>query len=260
MARSRSFPIVVLAVAVSAIAHAQPADAQQGLPRQDLPRPIVLYRPAMNATHPAAQLPAGSGTQSARGSGSVTPNSQTAPSQPSRNQPGANTGTTVGPRPAMVVTPATSGVTNPVAGFQPELQRQVPASGGASQDRQAQDPNRNTPKTPEQEWADEQSRPTNQMLQNASGAFNMTHSGFSTSQQMAPNTYLGPQFQNWTNQQSVPQMPASFGEMSRMQPGPFGGYVSPNTYVGPAYTTWNHMSHGTVNPGATGSWSFNVWR
>ncbi|MDB5347249.1 MAG: hypothetical protein JWP89_5626 [Schlesneria sp.] len=112
----------------------------------------------------------------------------------------------------------------------------------------------------EQQWeAEQKSRPTLQAMQNPSGAMNMTHNGFTNGQQVAPNTYLGAQFQNWQNQQPVSQSSAAVGELYRMQPGPFGGYVGPNTFVGTGFSTWSNMTQGGISAGATGSWDFSIW-
>ena len=87
----------------------------------------------------------------------------------------------------------------------------------------------------------------------------MSHTGITSSQQTAPNSYFGQQFQNWSNQQPVAQMPSSFGEMPRYQPAPFGGYVAPNTYLGSGFSSWSNLSQGGVSPGASGGWSYSVW-
>ena len=150
--------------------------------------------------------------------------------------------------------PVATGVTN---GSGSQIQQA--SQNGSPQNGQ---PNQgNSPaQTPEQQWvAEQQSRPTLQAMQNPSGAANLTHNGFTNSQQMAPNTYLGAQFQNWQNQQPVNQMSASFGEMNRMQPGAFGGYVGPNTFVGTGYASWSNLTQGGISPGNNGSWDFSVW-
>lgn len=207
-----------------------------GLPavaQQPLSRPIVLYRPTAVSTTTPIQ----------RGSTVATPVT-------------LGNGVPSGPRPATIFSPG--------AGMQPLPQASagnqvVPQTSAQNQ----QNPAQSQPETPEQqaynEWQREQSRPTNPMLQNPSGAFNMTHQGITNQQQMAPNQYFGQQFQTWTNQQPVAQMPATFGELSRFQPGQFGGYVGPNTYLGSGFSNWSNMSSGGLSPGATGSWSFSVW-
>lgn len=190
------------------------------------PRPIVLYRPAP-ASSQAMRRPVTLTTKPA--------------STPTANVNG---------------TRSTAG--NQSLG-QGNAATQQPQSSTSGSDPQAQDADNNQPKTPEQEWLEEQKRPTSQMLQNPSAAWNLTHTGISNSQQMAPNTYLGNQFQSWTNQQSVPQMPANFGEMNRFQPGPSGAYMAPNTYMGTGFYSWNNLTQGGISPGATGSWGFSVW-
>ncbi len=207
MASKRLLAAALAALAVGSLT----ADAQQ-----NLPRPIVLYRPPANAA------------QSSRGPA------------------------TTSPAPATIVSPNGSRP-NPTA------VQQVSQTNLPNQNGQPAEPAANNEKTAAHETADLQSRPTNQMLQNPSGAFNMTHSGISSSQQMAPNTYFGGQFQNWSNQQPVRQMSSTFGETNRFQPGAFGGYVAPNTYVGSGFSSWNNLSQGGISTGATGSWSFSVW-
>ena len=206
MISKRHLAAAVVALAVGSLT----AEAQQ-----NLPRPIVLYRPPMASSQPA------------RGPSTITTN------------PASATIITNGARPNSAAVQQVS---------------QPSSSPQTNQPEQAG----NSEKTA-QESADQQPRPTLQMLQNPSGAFNMTHSGISTSQQMAPNTYLGRQFQNWSNQQPVGQMPSTFGEANRYQTGAFGGYVAPNTYVGSGFSSWNNLSQGSVSPGSTGSWSFSVW-
>lgn len=213
----------VLAFGVGALT----ADAQQ-----NLPQPIVLYRaPANSAVPVRVAVPAQSNTLPAS---SATKGPAT---------PGAV-------RPGMIVTnPAMSQQTGQAMVSQSG--KPEGATGNLAETK---------PLTPEQEWIEQQSRPTNQMLQNPSGGFNLSHSGFTSQQQTAPNSYFGQQFQNWTNQQQVNQMPASFGEMSRFQPGPDGTYVAPNTYLGSGFFDWSNLNQGGITPGATGSWSFSPWR
>lgn len=200
--------------------------------QQHLPQPIVLYRTPANGAAPVRvavpvrsnALPASSATKSPAATGAV--------------------------RPGMIVT-------NPAMAQQ--TGQAVVTSSGKSNETPG-NPAETKPLTPEQEWIEQQSRPTNQMLQNPSGGYNLSHSGFTSQQQTAPNSYFGQQFQNWTNQQQVNQMPASFGEMSRFQPGPDGTYVAPNTYLGSGFFDWSNLNQGGITPGATGSWSFSTWR
>ncbi len=207
------------------------ADAQQ-----NLPRPIVLYRPPTTAAQPS------------RGPSTIT----TAP-VPSK------TVTPNGPRSNAVVTsPMAGGLANRAKQDNSAIQ-QASQTNTSTQNGQSADQAANQQKTAAQELAEQQSRPTNQMLQNPSGGHNLTHTGITSSQQMAPNLYFGQQFQAWTNQQPVAQMPASFGEMNRYQPAPFGGYVAPNTYLGSGFSSWSNLSPGGTSPGATGSWSYSVW-
>lgn len=88
----------------------------------------------------------------------------------------------------------------------------------------------------------------------------MTHLGMTDQQQMAPNLYFGTQFQNWTNQQPVAHMPSAQGEMTRFQPGVFGGYEAPNTYFGAGFHNWGNFAPATSQPGANGSWDMVLWR
>lgn len=218
-----------LAVAMLALSMgALTAEAQQ----QHLPQPIVLYRAPANGAAPV------------RVAAPVRSNALPA------NSVTKNPATTGAVRPGMIVTNA--------AMAQQTGQAVVSQSG--KPEGAPGNPAETKPLTPEQEWIEQQSRPTNQMLQNPSGGFNLSHSGFSNQQQTAPNSYFGQQFQNWTNQQQVHQMPASFGEMSRFQPGPDGTYVAPNTYLGSGFFDWSNLNQGGITPGATGSWSFSTWR
>lgn len=226
MASKQALVIAAVVLGVGALT----ADAQQ-----NLARPIVLYRPP--ATSNPSPRPATFTTNSF--SNPVLANG-VAP-----NNTRANPFSTAS---------STNGAMNGSAQENPMGQ-----SSATSQNGQPGNPAETQEKTAAQEWADQQSRPTNQMLQNPSGAANMTHSGMSSSQQMAPNTYFGKQFNTWTNQQPVGQMSSTFGETNRFQPGSFGGYVSPNTYVGAGFSSWNNLSQGGISPGATGSYSFSVW-
>lgn len=199
------------------------------LAQQPLPRPIVLYRPVTTTT--------------------AQPN-------PNPNQPRPTTLTT---KPAAPAAPAAA----PTDQFGPRNSNaqatQQPSQQDATATSQSQKADDSQPKTPQQEWEEEQKRPTYQQLLNPSAGWNLTHSGFTNSQQMTPNTFFGPQFQNWTNQQPTWQMPSTFGELSRFQPGEFGGYVGPNTFVGTGFNSWTNQSPGGISPGATGSWGLSVW-
>ena len=213
--------------------------------QQNLPRPIVLYRSPSN--NQPSRTPSSAAIRPVTSIHTpATPGVSTAPARP----------VTIGP----VKTGPTAATGNAVnlSGSQPAAMTGSNPQNSAGQS-QADQHQEKAEQTPQQEWEEQQKRPTNQMLQNPSGAQNLSHAGFSNSQQYAPNNYLGPQFQNWSNQRNVGQMPASFGEMNRFQPTGFGGYVAPNTYVGSGFSSWNNLSQGSASPGATGSWSFSVW-
>lgn len=230
--------------------------------QQPLPRPIVLYRSVQNTTlvpqanQPAQAVQPASPVQgfdrvpvnpAAPGRGPVTITTNPA----FFGNQSANVAT---PNPAVVgaVSQRGNGATTPAS------QNGV-AGNGFSQDGQAGQTD-SKGLTPDQQWIEEQrSRPTLQAMQNPSAPQNFSHSGFTYAQQRAPNNYLGSQFDNWTNQQPINQMPASFGEMGRMQPGPFGGYVGPNTFMGTGFESWTNMTQGGIGPGATGSWDFSIW-
>ena len=266
-----------------------------GLAQQNLPRPIVLYRPQL-ATQPPVnqkqpgqsqagpwqqglqpgQAQGGSATTSNTGPRTIVPSAPMSPGNPGPKgygsaipaAPGAlpaapgstftkpaNPQGTLGP--VGTGTPGLNSISNKPGGPQtqqpgaenPQNPSQTSAAAGDSQ----------KPLTPEQEWEEEQKRPTYQTLLNPSAPWSLTHSGFSTAQQTAPNLYLGAQFNNWTNQQPASQMPGAGGEMSRFQPGAFGGYVGPNTFLGSGYSSWSNLSQGGSSPGSTGSWSHSVW-
>ena len=223
--------------------------------QQPLPRPIVLYRQVQQTTQfpPANQSP-----QVAQ------------PVSPPMTQQALDRQWAYGftqPRgPATVNSNATS-FSNPA---RPNVVQPAVVNGFGNQGPQvsqtgSQQNSQSNQATPdgqmtEQQWlAEQQSRPTLQAMQNPSGAMNMTHSGFTDGQQTAPNTYLGAQFQNWSNQQPVNQAASAVGEMNRMQPGPFGGYVGPNTFVGTGFSSWSNMTQGGISAGATGSWDFSIW-
>jgi hypothetical protein len=214
--------------------------------QQSFPRPIVLYRPPVAAA--ALQPSRGPSTITPRGPSIITsasfPTNAVTPGGPQLNPPAGNAAV----QQAVQQAGQTAGQTGSTS-----------QAGSSSEYSQSADPAANQQKTPEQELAQQQSRPTNQMLQNPSGAANLTHSGFTSSQQMAPNLYFGQQFQAWTNQQPVAQMPATYGEMGRFQPGPSGGYTAPNTYLGSGFSSWSNLSQGGATPGATGSWNYSVW-
>jgi hypothetical protein len=194
------------------------------LAQQPLPRPIVLYRPGTTTT-----------------------------AQPNPNP-------TQSPRPTTLTTKPVAAPTDQFGSRNSNGQATQPGNQqDASTTGQSQKADDNQPKTPQQEWEDEQKRPTYQQLLNPSAGWNLTHSGFTNAQQMTPNTFFGPQFQTWTNQQAAWQMPSTYGELSRFQPGQFGGYVGPNTFVGTGFNSWTNQSPGGISPGATGSWGLSVW-
>lgn len=245
--RMPMFSRKVLSLAALVLAAiSKPADAQQ-----NIPRPIVLYRSVNSMSQPLQSSP----NASAQPFNAASTNS----TYPSTGKPLTNWG----PRPATIVSGSTENRQKNRPGQPFDTLSQASPQNGPPQSgppgSQPGDQSESKPKTPEQEWAEQQSRPTNQMLQNPSGASNLTHTGITSSQQMAPNLYLGQQFQNWSNQQPVSQMSGAFGEMSRMQQGAFGGYVAPNTYVGPGYSSWNNLSQGGLTPGTNGSWNLSVW-
>ena len=237
-------------------------DAYQASAQQPLPRPIVLYRSVQNTTQFPPANPHAQAVQPAM-------------TAPAFDRQSANNGTparghlTITTNPAFFGNQSPNTVTpNPAAvGAMPargnvgaqQTQQNGLATNGLPQNGQ---PNQTDSRglTPDQQWIEEQrSRPTLQAMQNPSGPQNFSHSGFTYAQQRAPNTYLGTQFDNWTNQQPINQMPASFGEMSRMQPGDFGGYVGPNTFMGTGFDSWTNMTQGGIGAGATGSWDFSIW-
>ena len=103
-------------------------------------------------------------------------------------------------------------------------------------------------------------RPTNQQLQNPSGGFNMTHSGFSQSQYMSPNNYFGPQYHVWSNLHTQPTSLAVFESFNRYQPdinSNSGAYYSPNTYIGAANNQWSNLSNGSITPNDLGGWNYS---
>jgi hypothetical protein len=213
--------------------------------QQNLPRPIVLYRPPVQ--------------------GRVTPKTISTPTVPSSvprlpqhfsgprtvGTPGA-TNTVISPMDAMMARPVSDARS-------PQSNGTYPSSSGSasnpSNGTQADSATNDSSRMPQAQ----PSLPTNQVMQNPSGLYNMSHSGITASQQYAPNSYFGPQFQNWTNQRGMPHSTASFGEMSRNQPGPFGGYVAPNTYLGSGFSSWNNLSSGNIAPAATGGWNYSTW-
>jgi hypothetical protein len=230
------------------------ASAFNASAQQPLPRPIVLYRPVQYTNQ----------------YGQPNPPAQVAqPVSPPMTQQALDRQWAYGvsqPRPATINTNVTSfsNAAKPNT-VQPAVMNGFGNQGpqvsqtGSQQNGQ---PNQADPQglMTEQQWeAEQKSRPTLQAMQNPSGAMNMTHSGFTNNQQVAPNTYLGAQFQDWQNQQPVSQSSAAVGELYRMQPGPFGGYVGPNTFVGTGFSTWSNMTQGGISAGATGSWDFSIW-
>lgn len=214
--------------------------------QQNLPRPIVLYRP------PNAQAPRGSVTIPGMAASPQSPAGQTRPGAVSNppnvgNQFFGNQATTLGWQAdrtsfAAVNTPAVQADGRTQTNFASENGR--PSDGTTDGPAKSQE---NQPMI------------SNQMMQNPSGAYNLTHAGITTSQQFAPNLYFGSQYHTWSNLQTPTESPASFGEMSRMQPGAFGGYIAPNNYVGSNFAVWNNLSSGSVTPASGGGWSYSVW-
>lgn len=265
------------------------ADAQQ-----QLPRPIVLYRPVTNTTttappqarvYTASQLPLNPLNSSTSQPRPATINAapvsqQTVTQQPA--SPQTATQQTVSPQAFTQQTgwqlPTTSlnpGMSSVVPSTLPNSGMLVPGSFGNSNVQQTwqvgADQQRQTPagpvdqtgspwKTPEQEWTAEQKRPTYQQMLNPSGAFNMTHTSMSSGQQYSPNTYLGTRFDTWTNQQPIDQNPSTYGELPRNQPPvQFGGYTGPNTFMGTSFDSWTNMSMGGIAPASNGSWNYSTW-
>ena len=220
--------------------------------QQNLPRPIVLYRSPAAASQP----PRGPVTI-------TTPVSRSSQTQ-SPARPASNVVQGPSSHPAVTVVP-NSGVRAANVAMGPSADES--SAGRESNSPLATGPNDSNKdsseaakkQSAEREEAAQQARPTNQTLQNPSGAYSLSHAGISTGQQMAPNQYFGPQFQNWTNQQSSTNSPASYGEMNRFQPGPFSGYVGPNTYVGAGFSNWNNLSSGSASANSLGGWSYSVW-
>lgn len=98
---------------------------------------------------------------------------------------------------------------------------------------------------------------TDPMLQNMSNPQNLSHTGITSDQQMAPNLYLGRRFDNWSGQMSAMPQPMNTGEPPRFQPGPFGGYIAPNTYLGGGNSSWSNLSTGRVSPSPFGAWGYS---
>jgi hypothetical protein len=233
--------------------------------QQNLPRPIVLYRP------PAI------GTPTPRGSMTLTrPVSQALPTQNPAALPMPNSSASSAQFPSTPTTPyleqraaVVSGQAQTPAANPANINAaasvtglSAPTTAGRSPDNgsnESQNKTETQQQADEREAAAQQARPTLQMLQNPSGGYSLSHSGTTTGQQMAPNLYFGPQFQSWTNQQGMAQMPGAYGEMSRFQPAPFGGYTAPNTYFGSGFSNWTNLSSGSIAPGSQGGWSYSVW-
>lgn len=260
--------------------------------QQSLPRPIVLYRPVTNTTvAPQAKVyttsalplnPLNSPTTQPRPATiNAAPVSQQATSKQPASQQGASQQTAssqaFAPQTGWQQTTASNhpGMSSVVPSTLPNSGMLAPGSFGNSSVQQTwqagADQQRQTPtgpvdqagipfKTPEQEWAAEQKRPTFQAMLNPSAPYNMTHTSMSSGQQYSPNTYLGTGFDNWTNQQPISQSPSAYGELPRNQPPvQFGGYTGPNTFMGTGFDSWTNMSMGGIAPAGTGSWDFSVW-
>ena len=60
-------------------------------------------------------------------------------------------------------------------------------------------------------------RPTYQQLQNPSGAYQLSHVGFSQPASVAPNNYLGAEYNSWNNLQAPPANLDSFESFNRFQ-------------------------------------------
>lgn len=213
--------------------------------QQNLPRPIVLYRPPVQGR----VAPKTISTPTVSASVPRLPQHFSGPR--TFGIPGT-TNTMMSPVDAMMARPVSDA-------RPPQSHGTLPVSSGAatqpSNGTQTDNATTDSSRVPQAQ----QPLPTNQVMQNPSGLYNMSHSGITASQQYAPNLYFGPQFQNWTNQRAMPDSPASFGEMSRNQPGPFGGYVAPNTYLGSGFSSWSNLSSGNIAPAATGGWNYSTW-
>lgn len=215
-----------------------------------LPRPIVLYRPS--AAAPVPTTVPGPPTRD------MAPGSPAASGSPRPGQPASPAMTTV--RPGVAVSPKT--VTPPgsaATGWQSGSMTFPNSSPGMPDARGNARETQNPQARAAAESREQQSRPTIQAMQNPSPGLQLTHTGITEQQQFAPNNYFGAQFNNWTNQQAISQMPSAQGEMTRFQPGPFDGYTAPNTYLGSEFHSWSNLSTPMNVPGATGSWNMMPW-
>ena len=102
-------------------------------------------------------------------------------------------------------------------------------------------------------------RPTIQQMQNPSGAYQITHNGFTQGQYTSANNYFGSQFNTWSNLRPVQMNLDLFESFNRTQP-PLnpnsGAYFSGNNYLGPVNNQWSNLSSGSITPNYLGSYIY----
>jgi hypothetical protein len=100
-------------------------------------------------------------------------------------------------------------------------------------------------------------RPTAWQLQNPSGAQNRFPTDTGPNGYLAPNTYFGPLYRDWSNLSGpvmLSQMPANY---TSVPPVNYSNVpLAPNTYWGAANQSWSNVRLGNVVPNSSGGWTY----
>lgn len=148
------------------------------------------------------------------------------------------------------------------------------AAGGPTATKQspsrpaAHPPRQVAPRTQEPAWLkrmDKHERTTltgGWALQNWSGGTQTQTTAGDRGGHYAPNSYQGPQFQQWNNVSTRQQTPSWNGTTTQFPQQMWSqGYVSPNHYAGRDAQRWGNMSAGAVRPNpVSGGWMMSSWR
>jgi hypothetical protein len=104
-------------------------------------------------------------------------------------------------------------------------------------------------------------RPTDWQLQNPSNPANRNPTSPQLGGYVAPNTYFGPQFRDWS-QQSPPvsqtQRPANITPVPLLEQ--TGAPIAPYTYWGPDNARWSHVTIHRAEPDPLGGWRLRPGR
>jgi hypothetical protein len=104
-------------------------------------------------------------------------------------------------------------------------------------------------------------RPTDWQLQNPSNPANRSPTSLQLGGYVAPNTYFGPQFRDWSHQSppvSQTQRPANITPVPLLEQ--TGAPIAPYTYWGPDNARWSHVTINRAEPDPFGGWRLRPGR